>query len=163
MEKYSDKYWMKKALYLAQKAFDKKEVPVGCLLIENNKIISSSYNMREKLQTPLGHAEVMTIHKAARKKKSWRLENCTLYVTLEPCPMCAGVILQSRIKRIVYAAKDPKAGAVTSLYQLLNDNRLNHQVEIVSNVLEAESSEMLKLFFKNLRKEKKNLKIKNEF
>lgn len=162
MEKYTDQYWMKKALSLAQKAFDKNEVPVGCLIVEDNKVISSSYNLKEKLQTPLGHAEVMTVHKAAKKKKSWRLENCTLYVTLEPCPMCAGIILQSRIKKIVYAAKDPKAGAVNSLFQLLNDTRLNHQVEIVSDVLESESSKMLKLFFKNLRNEKKNLRIKKE-
>lgn len=162
MKKYTDQYWMKKALSLAQKAFDKNEVPVGCLIVEDNKVISSSYNLKEKLQTPLGHAEVMTVHKAAKKKKSWRLENCTLYVTLEPCPMCAGIILQSRIKKIVYAAKDPKAGAVNSLFQLLNDTRLNHQVEIVSDVLESESSKMLKLFFKNLRNEKKNLRIKKE-
>lgn len=150
-----DLYWMNKALKLAQKAYDKNEVPVGCVIVENNKVVSSAFNLKENLQTPLGHAEVMAIHKAAKKKGSWRLENCTLYVSLEPCPMCAGVILQSRIKKIVYAASDPKSGAVKSLYSLLNDSRLNHQVEIIDGILEQEASELLKDFFKNLRKAKK--------
>lgn len=150
-----DLFWMNKALMLAQKAYDKNEVPVGCLIVEDNKILSSAFNLKENLQTPLGHAEVMAIHKAAKKKGSWRLENCTLYVTLEPCPMCAGVILQSRIKKIVFAAADPKSGAVKSLYTLLCDSRLNHQVEVASGVLEQEASEILKSFFKDLRKTKK--------
>lgn len=150
-----DLYWMNKALKLAQKAYDKNEVPVGCVIVENNKVLSSAFNLKENLQTPLGHAEVMAIHKAAKKKGSWRLENCTLYVSLEPCPMCAGVILQSRIKKIVYAASDPKSGAAKSLYTLLSDSRLNHQVEIINGTLEQEASVLLKAFFKNLRKVKK--------
>lgn len=156
-----DYYWMKKALELAQKAYNKNEVPVGCLIVENNKILSSAYNLKEDLQTPLGHAEVMAIHKASKKKKSWRLENCTLYVTLEPCPMCAGVILQSRVKKIVFATQDLKSGAVKSLYHLLSDSRLNHQVEIVSGVLQLEASDLLKSFFKKLRTTKKKFKSKN--
>lgn len=150
-EKYSDEYWMAMALSLARKAFDLKEVPVGCVIVANNKIISKASNLKEKLQTPLAHAEVLAIHKASKKRKSWRLEDCTLYVTLEPCPMCAGVILQSRIKRVVFASKDPKSGSVQSLYQLLSDNRLNHQVEISAGLLEEESTALLKLFFKQLR------------
>lgn len=151
-----DHYWMSKALKLAQKAYNKNEVPVGCIIIENNNLLSSAFNLKEELQTPLGHAEVIAIHKASKKKGSWRLENCTLYVTLEPCPMCAGVILQSRVKKVVFATADPKAGAVKSLYSILNDPRLNHQTEITSGVLEQEASKLLKSFFKNLRKQKKS-------
>lgn len=158
--KNDDLFWMKKAFNLAQKAYDRNEVPVGCIIVEDNQIISSAYNLKESLQTPLGHAEVLAIHKAAKKKNSWRLENCTLYVTLEPCPMCAGVILQSRIKKIVFATTDPKAGAVSSLYSLLNDSRLNHQVEIVSGVLQQEASQLLKSFFKKLRTTKKKFNNK---
>ncbi len=150
-EKFSDEYWMTMALNLARKAFDMKEVPVGCVIVANNKIISKASNLKEKLQTPLAHAEVLAIHKASLKRKSWRLEDCTLYVTLEPCPMCAGVILQSRIKRLVFASKDSKSGSVKSLYQLLSDKRLNHQVEISNGLLEEESTALLKSFFKQLR------------
>ena len=156
MQKFSDEYWMSQALKLAQKAFDKNEVPVGCLLVADNKIISKGYNLKEDLQTPLAHAEILAIHRAAIKQNSWRLENSTLYVTLEPCTMCSGTILQARIKRVVYATKDPKAGSVDSLYKLLNDSRLNHQVEVKSGVLEDQASSLLKLFFKKLRLEKKN-------
>lgn len=156
MQKFSDEYWMSQALKLAQKAFDKNEVPVGCLLVSGNKIISKGYNLKEDLQTPLAHAEILAIHRAAKKQNSWRLEDSTLYVTLEPCAMCSGTILQARIKKVVYAAKDPKAGSVDSLYKLLNDPRMNHQVEVKSGVLEDQASSLLKSFFKKLRLEKKN-------
>lgn len=152
----TDTYWMNKALALAHKAALQNEVPVGCILVQDNKIMSSGYNLKEKLQTPIAHAEIITLHKAAKKLNSWRLENTTMYVTLEPCAMCAGAILQSRVSRLVYAAQDPKAGAVESLFRLLNDSRLNHQVEIKSLVLENESSQLLKSFFKELRLKKKN-------
>lgn len=145
-------FWMQQALDEAQKAAELGEVPVGALIIRENEVISKASNRRESDQNPLAHAEVLAIEAAAKKLGSWRLSDCTLYVTLEPCPMCAGSIVNSRIPKVVYGAKDPKAGAVDSLFNLLNDDRLNHSCEVVSGVLAEESSLMLKTFFKNLRK-----------
>jgi tRNA(adenine34) deaminase len=151
MQQREDEKWMKVALQQAKKAGRIREVPVGAVLVYENKIIARGHNLREKKQHPLSHAECIVIEKASKKLSSWRLENTTLYVTLEPCPMCAGAILQSRIPRIVYGAKDPKAGAVDSIYQLLRDPRLNHQAQVTSGIYEKECAELLKEFFQFLR------------
>lgn len=149
-----DVKWMKKALALAQKAAQNGEVPVGAVLVSpQGKILSQAANLRETLTSPLGHAELVALHRAARKQNSWRLEDCTLYVTLEPCIMCAGAIQQSRIGRVVFGAKDAKGGGVQSLYNILQDLRLNHQVQVTSGVLENECSQVLTQFFQNRRDE----------
>lgn len=153
-----DHFWMSKALGLANKAAKKGEVPVAALVVGPEGLIASAINTRERQQTPLGHAEIFALHKASQKKHSWRLSDCTLYVTLEPCLMCAGAIQQARIGRVVYGAKDPKGGAVESLYSVLDDSRLNHNVSVTSGILEKECSQLLKLFFKNRRDEQKQSK-----
>ncbi len=152
-----DKKWMRLALRFARTAKARGEVPVGALIVENEsqKILGWGYNKKEKLQTSLAHAEMIAIHRACKKINNWRLENCTLYVTLEPCVMCAGAILQSRIKRVVYGADDKKGGAVKSLYELLEDHRLNHWCLIENGIYADKSSEYLKSFFKHLRSIKK--------
>lgn len=144
-------FWMKKALKLAQKAEAIGEVPIGALVVKNNQIISAGYNRKEHLLTPLAHAEMIAIHKASQKLQSWRLTGCTLYVTLEPCVMCAGTLWQSRIDLVVFGAFDPKGGALGSLYQIGQDPRLNHRYETIGGVLESECSQVLKSFFKKLR------------
>jgi len=151
-------YWMRKALAMAKEAAVMGEVPVASLLVSDRESlrISSAHNRREALTNPLAHAEILSIHRASQALQNWRLEDLTLYVTLEPCLMCAGAILQSRIKRVVFAARDEKAGAVRSLYELFDDQRLNHQVEVVEGVLAAESQALLKTFFKELRVLKKH-------
>lgn len=144
---------MKKALDLARKSQSKGEVPIGALILDkSNKIIAKSTNLRETLCTVLGHAEIVCLHRACKKQNSWRLTDCTLYVTLEPCFMCAGALVQSRIKRVVFGARDPKGGALISLAQIGNEPRLNHQFEITEGVLEKECSQILKDFFKQKRK-----------
>ncbi|WP_413576602.1 tRNA adenosine(34) deaminase TadA [Bdellovibrio sp. HCB290] len=154
-----DKKWMRRAFELARKAGKNGEVPIGAVLISpNGELLSQAANVRETLHTPLGHAELLCLHRAAKKMSSWRLEDCTLYVTLEPCVMCAGAIQQARVGRVVYAAKDSKAGAVESLYQILNDSRLNHQVEVTTGVLENECSQLISDFFQNRRDEQKQVK-----
>lgn len=144
---------MAKALLLAAKAAEQGEVPVGALLVKDGKIIARGFNKKEQWLTPLGHAEAICLHRAARRMKSWRLSGATLYVTLEPCLMCAGAIIHSRIENVVYGARDPKTGACESLYKTLNDPRLNHQVNIISGVLEEDCSEVLKKFFKSRREQ----------
>lgn len=150
-----DEYWMSQALKLAHKAKARDEVPVAAILVGPEGLISWAINSRERQQTPLGHAELLTLHKASQKKKSWRLEDCTLYVTLEPCVMCAGGIQQARLSRVVYGARDAKGGAVESLFQVLNDSRLNHQCEVRSGVLEKECSHLLTEFFAEKREQHK--------
>ncbi|QDK43852.1 tRNA adenosine(34) deaminase TadA [Bdellovibrio sp. ZAP7] len=154
-----DKKWMRKALELAHKAGKNGEVPIGAVLVSpTGELLSKAANVRETLHTPLGHAELLCLHRAAKKLQSWRLEDCTLYVTLEPCVMCAGAIQQARVGRVVYAAKDAKGGAVESLYKVLSDARLNHQVQVTTGVLEKECSELISAFFQNRRDEQKQLK-----
>ena len=144
--------YMQMALAEARKAYQRAEVPIGAVVVCNDQVVGRGFNLREQTQDPTSHAEMIALREAAANEDSWRLEDCQLYVTLEPCPMCAGAILQSRIKRLVYGASDPKAGAVRSLYQLLDDNRFNHQVEEVeAGVLEKESAQLLKDFFRELR------------
>ena len=151
-DEHSDEHWMRQALKLAQQAAEQDEVPVGAIIVHENKIIASAFNQREQLADPTAHAEMIAITQAASHLNSWRLLECSLFVTLEPCPMCAGAILQSRIPRIVYGALDPKAGAVVSLYQLLNDPRLNHRCETLSGVLANECGKILTEFFDRKRK-----------
>ncbi len=146
-----DEFWMKKALELAEKAAIAGEVPVGAVLVRDGKLIARARNQREALQSPLGHAELLVLHRASQKLKSWRLTECTLYVTLEPCVMCAGAIVQSRVPRVVYGAKDPKGGAVESLFQILEDKRLNHRCQVEGNIVGELSSQVLKDFFKKRR------------
>ena len=152
LEPISDEHWMRQALKLAQQAADQDEVPVGAIIVHKNKIIASAFNQREQLADPTAHAEMIAITQAASHLNSWRLLECSMFVTLEPCPMCAGAILQSRIPRIVYGALDPKAGAVVSLFQLLNDPRLNHRCETLSGVLADECGRILTEFFDRKRK-----------
>ena len=146
-----DEKYMRIALKLAQKAALEDEVPVGAILVEEGKIIARAYNKREQKNDPTMHAEIIAIRKACQKKKSWRLENCILYVTIEPCAMCAGTILWSRIKRVVYGAKDPKGGALGSSFNLFEQPNLNHHPEIVGGVLEEQCSNEMKIFFQKKR------------
>jgi tRNA(adenine34) deaminase len=148
----SDEHWMRQALALAQQAAEEDEVPVGALVVHQGRVIAGAYNQREQLADPTAHAEMIAITQAAAQLHSWRLIDCTLYVTLEPCPMCAGAILQSRIPRVVFGAIDPKAGAVQSLYQLLNDERLNHRCEVLGGVMGAVCGRILTEFFERKRR-----------
>jgi tRNA(adenine34) deaminase len=135
------------------------EVPIGAIIVDKNGIIiSKSTNLREKAKTTLGHAELVAIHRACKKLDSWRLLDCTLYVTLEPCFMCAGALVQSRLSRVVFAAYDPKGGALVSLANLGADSRLNHKFNVTSGVLASECSDLLKQFFKKKRSSKYNEK-----
>lgn len=147
-------FWMEKALQLAIKAGSRGEVPVGALVVQNGKLIATGRNQREELKTPLGHAEMLALHRAAKKLGTWRLSDCTLYVTLEPCLMCAGTLWQSRIGHVVFGANDPKGGALGSLYQVHSDNRLNHRYEVTTGVMAEECAQVLKDFFKERRKKK---------
>lgn len=148
--------WMSLALREAEKAALLQEVPIGAVLVgSDGSCLAKAHNLREKLKSPLAHAELLALHRAAKKLNSWRLTGSTLYVTLEPCPMCIGALLQARVKRLIFGALDPKAGAVQSLYQLAEDPRLNHQIEVESGVLQENCSAVLTNFFKELRQRKK--------
>ena len=147
----SSEVFMREALGLAKQAAQNDEVPVGAVVVKDGKIIGRGKNKREDQQSAISHAEIEAITEANKTLGSWRLEDCDLYVTLEPCPMCAGAIFQARMKRVYYGAPDPKAGAVDSLFSLLSDSRLNHQVEVHSGILKEECSSILKDFFRKLR------------
>ena len=146
-----DEIFMKEALKEAAKARKKDEVPIGAIIVQNNKIIAKGHNLRESKNDALGHAEIIAIRKANKKLKSWRLVDCTIYVTVEPCSMCAGAILQSRIDRIVYGTEDIKGGALGSSYNLFEQKSINHIPEIESGVLKEECSQIIKDFFKKKR------------
>lgn len=146
-----DLEYMKAALVEAEKAFRKNEVPVGAVVVLNNEIIGQGYNQRETLNDPTAHAEMIAIREAAKHLNSWRLIDAEIFVTVEPCPMCAGAIYQARIKRLVYGTTDLKAGAAGTLMNILQDKRLNHQTEVMSGICEEESRELLAGFFKKLR------------
>jgi tRNA(adenine34) deaminase len=150
----NDEKWMKRALELAAEAGAKREIPVGAVIVLDDRMVCEASNLKESTGDPLGHAELIAIREAAEKLGRWRLSGCTLYVTLEPCTMCAGAIIHSRLDRVVFAATDPKAGAVHSLYKILEDPRLNHTPKVTHGVLEAEASLQLKDFFKKLRSKK---------
>lgn len=143
--------FMKEALKEAKKAYEKDEVPIGCVIVKDNKIIARGHNLRETTFDPTAHAEIVAIRKATKKLKSWRLEDCDIYVTIEPCSMCAGTILWSRIKTIYYGAKDIKGGALGSSYNLFEVPNINHHPQIVGGILEEEASRMIKDFFKTKR------------
>ena len=143
---------MAQALELAQQASEKGEVPVGAILVREDVRIAEAHNLREKRGSPIAHAEMLAIQAASEKIGNWRFTDTTLYVTLEPCAMCAGAIVLARIPKVVYAASDPKAGAAGTLYNILQDERLNHRVEVVSGVLADESSALLKSFFQQRRR-----------
>ncbi|MDE0484848.1 MAG: tRNA adenosine(34) deaminase TadA [Candidatus Poribacteria bacterium] len=147
----SDILWMEKALELARQASEKGEVPIGAILIKDDTCVAAAHNLREQSGNPIAHAEMLAIQEASQKLGNWRLTDTTLYVTLEPCPMCAGAIVLARIPKVVFAADDPKAGAAGTIYNILQDERLNHQVELVRGVCAEESSVLLKSFFKNRR------------
>ncbi len=138
---------MRLALEQAQAALAADEVPVGAVIVRGERVIAAAHNQREMLRDPTAHAEMIAITQAAESLRDWRLEGCTLYVTLEPCPMCAGAILQARLPLVVYGATDPKAGAVNSLYQLLSDARLNHRCQVIPGVLALPCGEILTQFF----------------
>ena len=149
----TDLNMMQRALDLASNAAEQGEVPVGAIVYETDtgSILGKGANTREMHKDPAGHAEFIAILEACKAINSWRLNHCTLVVTLEPCPMCAGLIVNARVGRVVYGADDPKAGAVRTLYQLCEDDRLNHSSEVIPGVLAEESSQMLKDFFQQLR------------
>ena len=143
---------MRLALREAEQALAEDEVPIGAVVVHHQRVIASAHNQREQLRDPTAHAEMIAVTQAAASLGSWRLEDCTLYVTLEPCVMCAGAIVLARIPRLVYGAADPKAGAVHSLYQLLSDPRLNHRAEVVAGVCAAPCAELLSHFFQDKRR-----------
>jgi tRNA(adenine34) deaminase len=146
-----DRRFMQEALALARQALDAEDVPIGALVVRRGRIIGRGYNQREKLQDPTAHAEMIALTAAAAHVGHWRLEGCTLYVTLEPCPMCAGALVLARLPRLVYGASDSKAGASGSLFTLTQDPRLNHQVETVAGILAEPSAELLREFFRHRR------------
>lgn len=151
-----DLKFMKLALRLAKRSEEKGEVPVGAVVVsKNGEILAKATNLREQTNSVLGHAELVAVHRASQKLQSWRLVDCTLYVTLEPCLMCAAALVQSRISRVVFATHDPKGGGLGSLTDLSNDSRLNHRFEVHHGVLQTECSEQLKNFFRQKRKAKK--------
>ncbi len=149
--------FMKEAIKEAKKALLKDEVPIGCVIVHEDKIIARGHNLRESKQQSIAHAEIIAIQKACKKIESWRLENCTLYVTLEPCPMCSGAILQSRIENVVFGAYDPKGGCIESCMNMYKINGFNHYPKTLGGVLEEECSLLLKNFFKEKRKKKKQI------
>ncbi len=151
MQHEEDIRFMRIALEEAVLAYDKGEVPVGALVVRDGKIISRAHNLRETTKDPSAHAEILALRAATLVSDSWRLLDATLYVTKEPCIMCSGTIINARISRLVYGCKDNKAGGVDSVYHILTDSRLNHQVEVISGVLENESAALLQRFFKDRR------------
>lgn len=144
-------HWMRRALDQAVIAFDADEVPVGAIVVCENEVIAEAHNQREMLKDPTAHAEMIAITQAAEALGSWRLLNCTLYVTLEPCPMCAGAIVQSRLPFVVYGTTDPKAGACDSLFHITGDIRLNHQAAVIGGVMQEDCRALLQEFFRQQR------------
>lgn len=143
---------MEQALCEAEQALAEDEVPIGCIIVRGESVIAAAHNQREQLHDPTAHAEMIAITQAAAAIGDWRLEQCRLYVTLEPCPMCAGAILQARVPLVIYGATDPKAGAVASLYRLLDDPRLNHRCEVIAGVLADRCGRILTRFFQAQRR-----------
>lgn len=147
-------YFMQQALKEAEKARKNDEVPIGAVIVKGDQILARAHNLREKKQSASAHAEILAIEKACKKLGTWRLEECTIYVTLEPCPMCAGACIQSRIKTIVYGAFDPKGGSVGSCIDLTQIKEYNHHPQVISGIKETECSQILKDYFKMKRKQK---------
>ena len=147
----NDTQWMEIALEEARQASQEGEVPVGAVVVLDGKIIAQAHNRRESLRDPTAHAEMIALRQAAARLRNWRLSRVRVYVTLEPCPMCAGALVQARVATLIYGAADPKAGAVCSLYNILQDKRLNHQMEVISGVKAGESRKLLQDFFQARR------------
>lgn len=148
----TDEEYMLKALTLAERASEKNEVPIGCVIVKKNKIIAKAYNKKERTKNPLKHAEIIAIEKAVKKTKDWRLNDCTLYVTLEPCPMCAGAIVSARVGRVVFGAYEPKSGSAESKFKILTESGLNHKTEYAGGVLKEECVAILQKYFASKRK-----------
>ncbi|MCT4596495.1 MAG: tRNA adenosine(34) deaminase TadA [Vallitalea sp.] len=151
--------YMLEALIEANKAYSINEVPIGAIIVKGDEIIARAYNRRNTDKNTLSHAEILAIDEASRVVGDWRLDECTMYITLEPCPMCAGAIVQARIPKVVIAANNIKAGCAGSIINILEEDRFNHQVDVARGILEDESSQLLKNFFRELRKNKTNRKI----
>jgi tRNA(adenine34) deaminase len=151
MDSTPDEKFMRLAMEQAETALRTDEVPIGAVIVQDGRVVAAAHNQRETLRDPTAHAEIIALTQASAALRSWRLDDCTLYVTLEPCPMCAGAIVQARVPRVVYGAVDPKAGAVESLYRLLSDPRLNHRAEVSGGVLAQGCSEILTRFFQAKR------------
>lgn len=157
----TDEKYMKEAIRQAKKALTSGDVPIGCVIVHEGKIIARGYNKRNAKKTTLAHAELLAMAKAAKKLGDWRLEDCTMYVTLEPCQMCAGAIVQARIPKVVIGTMNPKAGCAGSVINLLQMDKFNHQVDVVYDILKEECSVMLSDFFRELREKKKLMKQKS--
>ena len=153
-----DEHFLKLALEEARKAAEEDEVPVGAVAVHEGRVVGVGRNARERMADPLAHAEILALSSAARHLGRWRLSGVTLYVTLEPCAMCAGALVNARVDRLVYGARDPKAGAVESLYGICTDPRLNHRLEVKGGVLAEEAGELLRSFFQRKRKEQEKLR-----
>ena len=153
-QKQKDKGYMQLAIEQAEIAKENGDVPIGAVIVHNNQIIAKAYNQREQLKDPTAHAEIIALTQAAEYLQNWRLNGCTIYVTLEPCPMCAGALMLARIDRLVYGCADPKSGACGSLYNIVSDERLNHKLEVTAGVLEEECKRQLQDFFQQRRKER---------
>ena len=154
----SDEAFMREALRLAQAAAKRGDVPVGALVVKQGRIVGRGFNTRERESDPTGHAEIVALREACREAGRWRVDGATLYVTLEPCPMCAGAVVNARVARLVYGADDPKAGAVRSLYEICDDERLNHRLQVRRGVLAEPCAEILREFFQAARARNKALK-----
>lgn len=148
---HNDMFFMQQALKCAKKAYDSEEVPVGAVIVKNNKIISRGYNKSISLKDSTAHAEIIAIRKACKKLNNYRLNDCSIYVTIEPCSMCAGALILSRVKKIYFGAKDIKAGACGSVFNIVSDNKLNHKIEISSGLMEEECATIIKQFFHSRR------------
>ena len=146
--------FMKEAIKQAKKAYDKEEIPVGAVIVKDGKIIARGYNKKEEKKDTTQHAEIIAIQKASRKIGAWRLQDCEMYVTLEPCAMCTGALIQARLKRVYIGTMDPKTGACGSVLNLLEDYKFNHKVEVKTNIMQKECEKILKDFFKYLRSKK---------
>lgn len=155
MEFNREEFYMREAIKEAKKAEEKGEVPIGAVIVVADEIIARAHNLRETEQSSIAHAEVLAIDQACKRLGTWRLEEAELYVTLEPCPMCAGAIMLSRVKRVIYGAADPKGGCAGTFMNILQDERFNHQSDVKTGILEQECGGMLSEFFRNLRKRKK--------
>ena len=154
-----DEHYMLEAIKAAKVAEENGDVPIGAVIVYENQIIGRAYNQREQLKDPTAHAEIIALTQAAAARQSWRLNGCTMYVTLEPCPMCAGALVLARMDRLCYGCSDPKSGACGSLYNIVTDERLNHRLEVTAGILEKECSEQLQNFFVHRREENKNNKV----
>jgi tRNA(adenine34) deaminase len=155
VEQQIHQHFMRQALRQAEEALAEDEVPVGAIIVRQGKIIAAAHNQKEQLKDPTAHAEMIAITQAANSLGDWRLEECALYVTLEPCPMCAGAIVQARLPWLIFGALDPKSGAVRSLYELVTDQRLNHRVEVTAGIEADRCGEILSRFFEKKRQQKK--------